>query len=59
MEPKSSEKIVLAVVGHCDPLFLNQIKQTIQNIPHFKSIFFKTSYQKLFIFGEGEMGNDR
>jgi nitrate reductase NapAB chaperone NapD len=44
--------IVLAVVGHCDPLFLDQIKQTIESLPHFKVVFVKTSHGKLFIVGE-------
>ena len=55
MEPKSSEKIVLAVVGHCDPLFLQQIKDSIQSIPHFKAVFIKTSYDRLFIIEEGKV----
>jgi hypothetical protein len=44
--------IVLAVVGHCDPLFLDQIKQTIESLPHFKIVFVKTSHGKLYIVGE-------
>ena len=45
-------KIVLAVVGHCHPVFLQDIKNKIETIPHFKVIFLKTSQGKLYIVGE-------
>lgn len=54
MENTKQEKIVLAVVGHCNPDFIQQIKNTIETIPHFKVIFLKTSQGKLYIVGEGE-----
>jgi len=53
MNSSNQEKIVLAVVGHCHSMFLEQIKRTIETIPHFKPIFFKTSQGKLYIVGEG------
>jgi hypothetical protein len=46
--------IILAVVGHCDPLFLEEIKHSIETIPHFKVVFVKTSHGKLYIVGEQE-----
>ena len=52
--PTDQEKIVLAVVGHCNPLFLQHIKNTIETIPHFKVIYLKTSSGKIYIVGEGE-----
>lgn len=47
-----NQKIVIGVVGHADPLFLGQVKQAIESIPHFRVVFLKESQGKLFIFRE-------
>ncbi len=54
MENKNNDTpVVLAVVGHCNPFFLEEIKQAIERLPHFKVVFIKTSAGKLYIMGEG------
>lgn len=49
----TEKPIVLAVVGHVDPIFLKEVHEYLENIPNFRLVFFKTSHGKLFIV-EGE-----
>lgn len=49
MKDKSYETITIGFVGHCPILALSEIKTTIEKIPSFKLVFFKTSSGKLWI----------
>lgn len=53
MEDTHSIPIILAVVGHVDPLSLQDVLWQIQSIKGFKVVFSKTSSKKLWV-QEGE-----
>lgn len=44
--------VVLGLIGHVRPLFLEDVKKEIEKVPHFKLIFSKESSGKLWIVGD-------
>lgn len=53
---KIQDNLVVGIVGHVSIENLQSLKETVEKLPFFKIIYFKTSSEKLWIM---EGSNDR
>jgi len=52
MENHSNTPIVIGVIGHVNPKFLEEVREEIKAITNLKVIFFKESNGKLWVVSE-------
>ena len=46
---QNNDVLVVGIVGHVDIADIREFKELIETTPYFKTIFFKTSSEKLWI----------